>query len=252
MTHDQLKELVPLFALDALTSDDERELVAHLSFCRECSELLVEHRETAGMLAMAVPSRQAPGDLRDRILQQAAQTPQLHVSANPVPIKQKAPTRTWRWQWAGLAAACVLAFLVGGVVVRQVDGTSGNTTDQQLVIAQQREALEIIGSPTSVVLPMASTEDYPGAYGKAFVSDEEGKAAVVVSGLEEPGDDIYTLWLIADGDRKPVEDFVPEDGTRTILVEKPVNSDATLAVTREPKPGNTSPKGPVIMAAYRA
>lgn len=249
MTHDQLKELVPLFALDALPADEERELEAHLKFCSECSQALAEHRETAGMLAMAVPGRQAPGDMKDKIMQLAGQTAQLHTAPAPTPIK-KVSVRGQRWQWAGLAAACVLAFLVGGVVVRQLDNPD-RTTEQQLVVAQ-RDALEIIGSPTSVIIAMNATAEFGGAYGKAFVSADRGKAAVVVSGLEEPGDDVYTLWLIAGGDPRPVADFVPEDGIRTILVNTPVGSEETLAVTREPNPGNTTPQGPVIMASIRA
>lgn len=250
MTHDQLKELVPLFALDALPADEERELEAHLKFCSECSATLAEHRETAGMLAMSVPGRQAPGDLKDTIMSLAGQTVQVPTAPAPTPINKKASARGNRWQWAGLAAACVFAFLVGGVVVRQLDNPA-RTADQQLVVAQ-REALEIIGSPASEIVPMNATVDFGGAYGKAFVSADKGKAAVVVSGLEEPGDDVYTLWLIAGGDPRPVADFVPDDGMRTILVDTPVGSEETLAVTREPNPGNSTPQGPVIMASVRA
>jgi hypothetical protein len=43
-----------------------------------------------------------------------------------------------------------------------------------------------------------------------------------------------------------------DEGSQTILVDREVGSDATLAVTREPNPGNTSPQGPVVMSTYRA
>jgi hypothetical protein len=120
------------------------------------------------------------------------------------------------------------------------------------VVAQQRDALNIIGSPSSVELPMKATGDGRGAEGKVFISDEQDAAAVLVRGLSDPGDDVYTLWLIAEGDPQPVEDFVPEDAVTVIKVDRPVGSDDTLAVTREPNRGNTSPRGPILIAASRA
>lgn len=253
MTHDDLKDLVPLYALDALPSEDELELVAHLRSCAECSQLLAEHRDTAGMLAFSAPSIQAPAGLRDRILQEASRTARPQEAPAPVVLRPQF-NRSRRWQWAGgLAAACVFALLVGGLVIRQFGNQGKKVTQQEILLARQQEALSIISSPDSVVLPMSSSEEFPQAYGKAFVSDEDGKAAVIVSGLSDPkDDDVYTLWLIAEGDRKPITDFDVSEGAQTILVDKPVGSDATLAVTREPNPGNSSPQGPVVVQTYRA
>jgi hypothetical protein len=249
MTHDELKELVPIFALDALPAEDEVELSAHLKFCTECSDLLAEHREVAAMLAVAGGSLQAPPDLKQRILAEAARTPQLHAFANPVAAGTRAK-QARRWQWVAVAGTCVIALLVGGLALRQLG--DGPPSQGQVLLARQREALNIVSSPDSVVLPMSTNSDFPRAYGKAFVSDKDGKAAVIVSGLEEPGDDVYTLWLLAEGDPEPITDFDVDYGSQTLLVEKQVGSDATLAVTREPNPGNTSPQGPVVMSTYRA
>ncbi len=251
MTHDELRLLVPIFALDALPPAEEAELVAHLKICRECSVLLTEHWETAGMLALSAGSLPPPVALKDRILRQAAQTGQLEAS--PAPVRApRAPVRSWRWQLAGLAAACVFAFVIGGVVLQQLNERTDQLSRQEIVVAQQRDALNIIGSPSSVELPMTATGDGRGAEGKVFISDEQDAAAVLVRGLSDPGDDVYTLWLIAEGDPEPVEDFVPENAVTVIKVDQPVGSEDTLAVTREPNRGNTSPKGPILIAASRA
>lgn len=253
MTHEDLKDLVPLFALDALPSEDELEVAAHVKSCAECSRLLAEHQETAGMLAFSTPSIQAPPSLRDRILQEASRT-RAPQSAPARPVRKAAANRGWRWQWAGgLAAACVFALVVGGLVVRQFGDQGARVSQQEILLARQQEALSIISSPDSVVLPMSSSEEFPQAYGKAFVSDEDGRAAVIVSGLSDPDDDdVYTLWLIAEGQRRPITDFDVKEGAQTILVDRPVGSDATLAVTREPNAGNESPQGPVVVQTYRA
>ncbi|MEX0789209.1 MAG: anti-sigma factor [Actinomycetota bacterium] len=253
MTHDDLKDLVPLYALDALPSEDELELAAHLRSCPECSALLAEHRETAGMLAFSTPSLQASPELRDRILREASKTSPIQlappIQLGPAPVRPAVrPSR--RWQWAGgLAAACVFALLVGGLVVRQIADRDPGETQQEILLARQQEALSIISSPDSIAISMASTDQFPDAYGKAFVSSEDGKAAVLLSGLNDPGDDIYTLWLIEDGTPSRVADFEVDGGAQTILVDdREVDANLSFAVTREPNPGNTSPQGPVVVA----
>lgn len=247
MTHDELKQLVPILALDALPPEEEAELVAHLKVCRECSMLLTEHQETAGMLALSAGSVPAPAALKDRILRQAQQSGQLQA---PLPAVRQLPVNRFRrWQLAGLAAACVVAVVAGAVVVRQ----SNRLNQQEIVVAQQRDALNIIGSPSSVEVPMTATANGPGTEGKVFVSGQEDAAAVLVRGLDDPGDGVYTLWLIEEGDApEPVEDFLPEGAVTVLKVDQPVGEEATLAITREPRRGNTEPEGPILLAASRA
>jgi hypothetical protein len=251
MTHDELRQLVPIFALDALPPEEESELVAHLKVCRECSVMLTEHQETAGMLALSADSVQAPPALRDRIMRQAQQTGQFE--APPAVVRQLPVNRFRRWQVAGLAAACVVALLAGSVVLQQLNRQTDRLNQQEIVVAQQRDALNIIGSPSSVQVPMTPTADGRGTEGKVFVSEEEDAAAVLVRGLDDPGDEVYTLWLIDEGNGpEPVEDFLPDDAVTVIKVDQPVDDEATLAITREPRRGNTAPEGPILLAASRA
>lgn len=250
-SHDDLKALVPILALDALGETEEAELLDHLKVCRECSDLLAQHRETAGMLALTAGSRPAPADLRERILGAAARTPQIRQAPAPVQLRPAAE-RPVRRLWAGLAAAAVLVLLAGGLTIQRIANQDSRLTEQQTIIARQRAALDLISNPDAIVLAMGP-QDGAGGHGRVFVSREDGSAAVVVAGLNPlAGDEIYTLWLIDEGDPQAVTDFVPEDGVAVLPVEGPVDAGATLAVTHEPNPGNTSPQGPVITASIRA
>jgi hypothetical protein len=201
------------------------------------------------MLALSAGSVQAPADLKDRILRQAEQTGQLQ---EPVVLRPRPAKNPRRWQLAGLAAACIVLLVAASVVLQQLNQRTDRLNQQEIVVARQQEALDIISSDSSVELPMTATEDGPGTEGKVFVNDDQDAAAVLVRGLADPGDGVYTLWLIAEGDPEPVEDFVPDDAVTVIKVDRPVDSEATLAVTREPSRGNTSPRGPVLIAASRA
>jgi hypothetical protein len=247
VTHDELKQMVPILALDALPPEEEAELVAHLKLCRECSMLLTQHQQTAGMLALSAGDVPPPAALKGRILREAQRSGQLQPP--PAQVRQLPVNRLRRWQLAGLAAACVVAVLGGAVVVRQAN----RLNQQEIVVAQQRDALEIIGSPSSVEVPMTATANGQGTEGKVFVSGEEDAAAVLVRGLDDPGDEVYTLWLIEEGgDPEPVEDFLPDGAVTVLKVDQPVDGDATLAITREPRRGNTAPEGPILLAASRA
>ena len=88
---------------------------------------------------------------------------------------------------------------------------------------------------------------------------------LAASGESVPAQAAPSLTVSADGPLRTITEAirVARPGARivvsagtyrepTILVDKPVGSDATLAVTREPNPGNSSPQGPVVVQTYRA
>ena len=54
MTHDELKALLPLAALDRLDADESAALREHLAGCRECEAELREFEHAVAMMALAV------------------------------------------------------------------------------------------------------------------------------------------------------------------------------------------------------
>lgn len=249
MTHDELKELLPIYALDALPAGEEAQLEAHVSACRECSALLAEHRDSAASLALSTTPLQPSQALRDRILAGAAQARALAPERTAAPVKRRP---AWRWGWqGGLAAGCLLAVVVAGIGFLTLDAQTDRFNRQQQVVARQRAALELIGSPDAEVLAMAPPDPQGSAQarGRAFVDREGERATVVMSGLTPPGDGVYTMWTISGGDPARVSDFIPEDGVAIVPVGGSVTEQTTLAVTREPRAGNTEPEGPIVLAA---
>ena len=115
MTHDEIQELLGVFALDAVDSAEAAQVEAHLERCPRCASEVASHREVAAALAHAGSS--APEGLWDRI----AST--IMEPAPALDMSRMAPAR--RRQWArgpvvalATAAAAVTAVL-GTVVVRQ-------------------------------------------------------------------------------------------------------------------------------------
>jgi hypothetical protein len=128
MTHDEVADLVPAYALGALDSDvDVVELEEHLRGCVQCSNLLATYLDAAAALGEAVEPVVPPQGLRAAIFEHAASS--------------LAPRRQWGWSlWflgrSSLAAAAILLVLSLGL------GAGYITQQRQLGEAQTTLALD--------------------------------------------------------------------------------------------------------------
>ena len=75
MNHDELRDLVPIYALDALGGDEELEVRSHVEACEPCRLLLESHLDAAAGLALAAESVTPPADLRSRLMAAVAASP---------------------------------------------------------------------------------------------------------------------------------------------------------------------------------
>ncbi len=98
MTHEELRDLVPAYAVDALEPEEARALEAHLQECEACREELTRLQEVAAELATGVTPVEPPSWLRGQVLS----------AVRPRPT---AVPRVWQ---LGLAAAAALILALGG------------------------------------------------------------------------------------------------------------------------------------------
>ena len=70
----EIRELLPLYALNALAADETLRLEAHLADCTECQTELRELRETCVDLAV-VAEAPAPASLKSRLMGRIAEAP---------------------------------------------------------------------------------------------------------------------------------------------------------------------------------
>lgn len=238
MNHEELKELVPMMALDALPAAEEMELRTHLQDCSECTELYRGYSETASDLAISVVPVAPGAALRDRLLDEIRHQPQ--VGADVISIGEKPG---WRRSAATLSAAAALVFAMtsGALLLKN--------RDQQSELAEQRRALAVISASTDR-LTMAPGPDAPAASGRIFLPAGNDSLAAVVSGLDDPGKKVYALWVIVDGKPKHLADFKPDaSGSALVYIDRPVVSFDGLAITLEPKKDATAPTGPIYLSA---
>ncbi len=130
MICDDIRDLVPAYALGVTTDDEARQVDDHIASCREHDLDIEDARGTAELLAAGVPAMEPPADLKARILAQAlaGEVGSAVAPAGPgvgQAVGGQGTGRGWmRWlQGASLKAhplAAVFVLIIGGLLVWNV------------------------------------------------------------------------------------------------------------------------------------
>jgi anti-sigma factor RsiW len=235
MTHEELQELIPAYALDALGAEEEMEVKAHLASCDDCRELLAPLAETAGALALALPPVAPPPRLRERILMETEPAPH----SPPLSL----PRRTM-WRRVGAAVAAAVVVVMGLVNVLLINRLS----DRERQLEEQNQLVDVLASGSVNPTPMVAADGAPGVSGRIFVARDAQSAAIVMTGLPRPDEGVYQLWLLRDGKPIPLDSFRPDvSGAAFVYVQAHLESMGGMAVTLEDRPSLPAPKGPAIL-----
>jgi hypothetical protein len=221
-----------LYATGALPPDLSAGVAAHLERCIECRAAAAEIAEIVGLLADAVPAREPPPNLRERIL----------VAARSGRGREPRPSilELLRPRLGALAVAAAIALLIG------VDANA-------MIRAQEAQAqLATLGERFSHAdrsWYMAGLEEWKGAGGSLVVQSNDRSPFVLFHDLRElPQGQMYAVWLISpEGRWVRARSFDP-DGNKYQLVDVGIELAGfdRCAVTVE---GSASGKrdGPIVM-----
>ena len=254
MTDDELREMLPLAAVGALTDEELSDVEAALEGRPELQAELDGLRAVTTTLAEAV-AEVPPPSLRASLLDAIATTPQQAPEA-PVPETpaepgtQVQPTgtdeplapvvpisagRTRRWA-VGAVAAAVVVLLVGFIVADPFGGDSTND-----------EVAAVVDADDAVNIPMPG--ELPGL---TIVHSAEQDAAVLLAD-EVPvpeGDRVYELWAIRGGTPERFATFRPDDDGRLSVYAPGLDpaSAELWAITEEPAGGSDAPTSDILNA----
>lgn len=186
MSHANVVDLVPLYALGALEERETAAVEAHLANCELCAnELAIYESVTASL----VPDGPAPTHLWAGIEAEISPEDDVELShiAEVIPMAQPPNRRRLVW-FASIAAAAAVVF--GGIAIAQRSVLGHLTGDAAIVAAAEQ----------------ASAEE--GTFVGDFVVDEAAVAQVVLTsdgqGFVLPSDSLetlpaertYQLWVI--------------------------------------------------------
>jgi Anti-sigma-K factor rskA len=255
LTCAEAEELAVLCVLDVLTPEEAAPVHAHLAGCHQPHTDIGRAAEAAGALALSTDPVQPPAVLRGRLMAAVASTPQVPDrlpavdAVTPAPVipfeRRERATRPSRVVWVGLAAAAVIALLLGGwnlSLQRQV-----SDADQQLALV--RQAVAAASDPTSTVAQLAGTEAAPGASGMVVIP-ESGTGYLMVQGLPALADDqVYQAWYLVGGAPTSAGLMDPTGSGITVMAGlAPIPGTDTIALTVEPAGGVPQPTGDVVVA----
>lgn len=240
--HEGLRDLVAVYALDALDDDEAATVEDHLRDCPRCREDLKGHQETAALLAYE--GADAPEGLWERIA--AGVTPEPEDARPPLELivgrrSASGPTTSRSWLWRAAAAAAVVVAAGTGVEIahqnHRINQLSSALADQSLLQQATSAALD----------PSARRLALTGAHGSVQATAAvlpDGVGYVVDTAMPAlPGDKTYQLWSLTSG--RPVSAGLM--GSHPSVTRFRLAPGASgVAVTVEPEGGSAQPTGPPV------
>jgi anti-sigma factor RsiW len=244
MTHDEIRELLGVFALDALDEGEADEVRRHLVDCPRCRAEVADHQEVAALLAYA--GAPAPPQLWDRIASRLEEPPPA-LQLEPVrgQGRKRTPPRMVSLQAAAVAFVVAAASIIGlGVEVirldRRLPAAPGQVTLADRIAHAETE-------PGAVKVRMGSSS---GAWADAVVLPN-GEGYLVDAKLTPlaPGH-VYQLWGQVQGKLISLGVLGP-DPNQAAFPSQP--HTVLLAVTAEAAPGvAVSQQKPVVAGPVNA
>jgi anti-sigma-K factor RskA len=233
LTCEEVEEMLPEYALGALSAAEAAAVARHLRGCLQHAASLEGYEAVCDAWCASVPQANPPAKLRARLL--------ARISA---PARSPRPAgRSVRVAWAltALAAVAAIVFGVWGLSLRQQIDRQAAVREQFLAISTQPDAHMIALETEAAGQPAKGVLIYSGA-----------QAAIWVVGLPPlQGDQVYQCWWIdRNNQRVRGASFRPEGGSAIWLVPMPGDEGDfhAIGVTLEPNDGNLEPQGPRVMS----
>lgn len=229
---DEIGELLPLYALDALEGDERAAVESHLSDCEACQRELDRHEAAAAEL---VPEDGPPAGIWDRIVDELDR----QMEDRPVLLDVAPSGRFQGLPWPAAVAAAVAVVLGALVVVQRfaIDESSGAVA----VVTAGEEAASEAGA---IVADLAAD----GETVARVILTADGEGFVLPTDLDPLDTDrTYQLWVVT------ADELVISAG---VLGPDPAPARFTwsgkvagFALTREVAGGVVSSAGDVVAVA---
>jgi hypothetical protein len=225
LTPEEIAELLPAYALNAVDDDERAAIEAHLASHPEDNEAVAELQVTASMLAHT--GGPPPDGVWERLESIIATTPQPERIVPPTVLRPRtaaSPERSRpdrRWQWLA-AAAAVVALVFGGLWLVERGGDDGGTADTAALAATAATA------PGSRHVTLADPQG--GNELATAVVTSDGTGYLTSELPPAPAGHTYQLWGITRTGTISLGVLGRDPGTIAFKAAAPT---ASLAITTE-------------------
>jgi len=258
LTHEEAVELAAPFVLNALEPDEEEAVREHLRTCSLPHEEFAELGSVVPALAETLEPVEPPAALKGRILAAAADDLVARTTvpapaawpatappaAEPIQIDSRRRPSPVSWFLVAAAGIAIVALVAVNLL------TLGRLNSSEQFERDVAAVLEAGSQPGALTAVLAPAEP-GGPRGLAAVSSS-GELTMAMQDLDPTtGDEVYEGWVIVgDAAPAPLGGFAVGDAGTGRLHSSglPVEPGMTLALTREPGPGATTPTMPILAA----
>lgn len=249
--HDELAELLPDFAIGALSDGDLQLVETHLASCPQCR---TEFEDLLHIISIIAPAPPPSLETRRVIFERAghplgermsagAPRPLVTVPRAPSAVPVKVMRMPARLAWIVISAAAIALLALGGWNL----WLQRELGDQEALIA-------LIAEPGNAY-PLTDSEIPTEASAIFYVDPERDQALLTAQDLPSlTSDQRYQVWLFTeDGQRVSGGTFVPEsDGTVALAVDPadPLSTYWAVGVSTEPAGGSDAPTSPLLLGGW--
>jgi anti-sigma-K factor RskA len=243
MTCDERKDLILLYAADALDEAEQQDLRSHLrSGCARCAQVLAESEDTLARLPEALPPVEPPPDALNRLMRRV------------VADQARGTGAVAGLSWLTAAKAACIGMLIGGVIIYALQGYRHDRA-LDLALAQVSQKDQQLGELNSMLASeklkfVGLAQEQSPAFGRILWDQQKQNWHVYVFDLKPPPPGrTYELWFIKpDQTKVPAGTFDTDaSGKGTMMVKVPENIGpiALAAITDEPMGGSLQPTGSI-------
>ena len=252
----RIEELLPFYALDALTEEEKAEVESYLAAHPEARLQLQELQSGASALPYSVAPMQPPPHVKDALMRRVTSDPRARErSSTPTTSSTRVPREPVRrgirfedifrvLSFGAAAIAIIWAFALHGQVARLQEQIA--SLNEQVAAQSQSINNLVKNLPQTDVITVAlnSTTDQSRPLGQLIANPNDKSAVVVISGLPplEPGK-TYQVWLIGDAPVSAGLLTVDENGQSVLIItsEESIGSFESLGISIEPEGGSEQP-----------
>jgi anti-sigma-K factor RskA len=261
----RIEELLPFYALDALSEDEKKEVESYLAEHPEARPRVDDLQAGASALPYAVSPVEPPPHVKEALMRRVAadagarerssarETVSMRTAGEPVRRGIRLEDIFRVLSLGAATIAIIWAFVLNAQVARLQSEISA--LNEQ--IASQSQSLdELIRSlPSSqqsdvITVSLKGTDVQPRAQGQLIANPNDKSAVLVISGLPplEPGK-TYQVWLIGDAPVSAGLLTVDENGQSVLIVtsEESIGSFKSLGISIEPEGGSEQPTGDIVV-----
>jgi anti-sigma-K factor RskA len=238
----QIEPLLAAYALNALETDENRQVETHIESCDICLQIVSDYQAISNELLFVQPPSQPSTRIRAKLLAQTATGP-----------KRTGILERFRSNPSRLitVSTLVVALILLVININLIYSTNQLLVSQEELTRQNQvnqTAFALLTYPDSQVAIIDDGEIYG-----TLVYDPDGQVAILsVWGLESlPNEQDYQVWLI-EPDQTRISGGVFQSSDQaeyvTFIIESPNPFDdfSGIGVTVEPAGGSPGPTGPRI------